>query len=501
MEKELQELKNRMQEINDLYSASAVLGWDQATYMPSGGAPARGRQMATLSKIAHEKFTDPAIGKLLDKLQPYGESLPYESDDAATIRAARRGYERSIKVPSDFVAEMNEHGAESYQAWTQARPENNFRKVQPYLERTLEYSRKLANFFPGYENIIDPLIDFSDYGMKASSVSAVFSQLREQLVPMVRAITSQEAADDSCLKQNFALDKQEQFAVEVVKAFGYDFERGRLDKTHHPFATKFSIGDVRITTRYKENDFGESFFSTTHESGHAMYEQGINPAYEGTVLDGGVSAGVHESQSRTWENIVSRSLPFWEHYYPKLQAAFPDQFKNISLDQFYRAINKVQKSLVRTDADEVTYNLHVMLRFDFEMQLLNGKLEVKDLAEAWHERYETDLGVAAPDDRDGVLQDVHWYFGQIGGAFQGYTLGNILSAQFYSAALKAHPEIPAEISQGKFATLHGWLRENIYQYGSKFTAPELIERVTGGPLNIDPYITYLKTKYGTLYKL
>jgi carboxypeptidase Taq len=286
-----------------------------------------------------------------------------------------------------------------------------------------------------------------------------------------------------------------------VKAFGYDFNRGRQDKTHHPFCISFSIGDVRITTRYKENDLTDSFFSTTHESGHAMYEQGVDMKYEASPLAGGTSSGVHESQSRTWENIVSRSHPFWEFYYPKLQAAFPEQLQNVPLDTFYRAINKVQKSLIRTDADEVTYNLHVMLRFDFELALLEGTLAIKDLPEAWHARYQADLGLRAPDDRDGVLQDVHWYFGQIGGQFQGYTLGNILSAQFYNKALEAHPEIPAEIAQGKFFTLHGWLRENIYRHGSKYTAPELIERVTGGPMQIGPYIQYLKTKYGELYQL
>jgi carboxypeptidase Taq len=265
--------------------------------------------------------------------------------------------------------------------------------------------------------------------------------------------------------------------------------------------TKFSIGDVRITTRVNENDLSEAIFSTMHEAGHALYEQGFAPNLEGTLLDNGTSAGVHESQSRLWENLVGRSRGFWQHYYPQLQATFPNQLGKVSLDTFYRAINKVQRSLIRTDADEVTYNMHVIIRFELEVALLEGKLSIAELPDAWHESYEANLGTAARDDRDGVLQDVHWYAGRIGGAFQGYTLGNILSAQFYAAALRAHPEIPDEITLGKFSTLHDWLRENIYRHGSKFTASELTERVTGSPLTLAPYVDYLSAKFGTLYQL
>jgi carboxypeptidase Taq len=282
---------------------------------------------------------------------------------------------------------------------------------------------------------------------------------------------------------------------------GYDFSRGRIDKTHHPFMTKFSLGDVRITTRVKENDFSDCFFSVVHESGHAMYEQGIRRELEGTPMGGGTSAGVHESQSRTWENLVGRSREFWEHFYPQVQQVFPEQLGNTSLDTFYRAINKVERSLIRTDADEVTYNLHVMLRFEFELQLLEGKLAIRDLPEAWRERFKADIGITPPDDRDGVLQDVHWYGNFIGGVFQGYTLGNIMGAQFFDAAEKAHPEIRGEMRQGKFDTLRNWLTENIYQHGRKYTASELVARVTGGPIRIEPYINYLRTKYGELYQL
>lgn len=499
MEEKLQELKRRLIEVNDLNAAAGLLYWDQSTYMPPGGAPARARQTALLERLAHEKFTDPAIGRLLDELQPYEASLPYEADDASLIRVTRRLYEREIRVPADFTEIMSAHNAESYQVWTEARPANDFKRVEPYLEKTLDLSRELANFFPGYESIADPLIDYSDYGMKASTVSAIFADLRAQLVPIVQAITVQSPADDSCLWQHFPEEQQLAFGLEVIKRFGYDFQRGRQDKTHHPFATKFSLGDVRITTRVKEDFLGEAIFSTMHESGHAMYEQGINPSYEATPLARGTSSGVHESQSRLWENLVGRSRVFWEHFYPQLQMVFPDQLINVSLDTFYSAINKVERSLIRTDADEVTYNLHVMLRFDFELALLEGRMSIHDLPEAWRARFESDFGIVPPDDRDGVLQDVHWFAGRIGGVFQGYTLGNILGAQIFEVVQQSHPEIPGEITQGEFGTLHGWLKENIYQHGRKFTASELIERITGGPLHIEPYIKYLRSKYGELY--
>jgi carboxypeptidase Taq len=501
MENKLNELKIRLAEINDLEMVAALLGWDQLTYMPSGGAEARGRQLATLAKISQEKFIDPALGKMLDDLRSYEESLPYSSDDASLIRVTRTDYERAIKVPPEFLAEFNIHSTDAYQAWAEARPANDFHKVQPFLEKTLELSRKYASFFPGYENIADPLIDISDFGMRASSVRKLFAELREQLVPIVKAISSQAPADDSFLHLHYPEAQQMKFAEGVIRQLGYDFNRGRIDKTHHPFMTKFSLGDVRITTRVSEDYLGETLFSNIHESGHALYEQGIDMAYEATPLGGGTSSGVHESQSRTWENIVGRSRGFWEFFFPKLQAEFPDQLKNVSLDQFYKGINKVERSLIRTDADEVTYNLHVMLRFDLELDLLEGKLSIRDLPEAWNERFEKDFGITPPNDRNGVMQDVHWYGGFIGGAFQGYTLGNILSAQFYSAALNSHPEIPGEMNQGKFSTLHGWLKENLYRHGRKFTAPEIVERATGSPLTITPYIHYLKTKYGELYNL
>jgi carboxypeptidase Taq len=500
-EQKLQKLKSLLAEIDDINSALSVLAWDQATYMPGRGASARGRQMATLGRLATEKLVSPEIGELLDDLNAYEESLPYESDEAGLIRVTRRDYEQMTKVPPEFIGRLMSHSTAAYQVWAEARPENNFSKVRPLLEETLELSRELANYFPGYEHIADPLIDNSDYGMTVSSIRPLFADLRSQLVPLVQSITEQPVADDSCLRQHFPEADQIAFSTEIVKKFGFDFDRGRLDKTHHPFETKFSINDVRITTRVDQNYFGELLFSTLHESGHGMYELGVDQKFENTPLANGTSAGVHESQSRLWENLIGRSKVFWNVYFPKLQQSFPVQFGNVDLDTFYRAINKVEPSLIRVDADEVTYNLHVMLRFDLELDLLEGKLAVQDLPDAWRSRFKSDIGIEPPDDKDGVLQDVHWFAGTIGGAFQGYTIGNVLSALFFEAALNDQPDIKDDLRKGNFGRLHGWLVDNIYQHGRKFTAQELVKRVTGDEMSIDPYIGYLRSKYSALYQL
>jgi len=493
------QLQALLTEINDIQSAAAVLHWDEATYMPPKGAAARGRQLATLRQIAHEKFTDGTIARLLDELESYAADLPYDSDAASVLRVTRRSCDRASKIPSDFTARFSQLRSETYQVWAKARSEANFALVQPYLERMVDASRELANYFPGYDHIADPLIDFSDYGMTATSIRAVFAELRDQLVPLVQAIIAQPPVDDSCLKAAYPEAEQVALTHTLLQKMGYDLERGRQDKTLHPFMTNFSINDVRITTRFYETDLGQGLFSTIHEMGHAFYEMGVDPKLEGTILAGGVSSGVHESQSRLWENLVGRSRAFWQFFYPQVQAAFPKQLSHVSLDTFYRAINKVERSLIRTDADEVTYNLHVMIRFDLELDLLAGKLAVRDLPEAWNERYRSDLGVVPPSDREGVLQDVHWYSGHVGGVFQGYTLGNLMSAQFFETALAEIPSIPTQIEQGNVQPLHDWLTDKIYRHGCKYTAAETVERVTGQPLKTAPLVNYLRRKYGELY--
>jgi carboxypeptidase Taq len=497
----LLELKTRLAEIDDINSAASLLHWDQATYMPAAGAAARGRQLATLRQIAHDKLTDGAIARLLEELQSYTADLPYDSDEASLVRLTQRIYERATKVPSAFMAKFSSHRSESYQVWAKARSESDFTLVQPLLEKTLEFSREWANFFPGYDHIADPLIESSDYGMKTADIRAVFAELRQQLVPIVQAITAQKPIDDSCLRRGYPEAEQIAFSLKLLEQMGYDFQRGRQDKTLHPFMTNFSINDVRITTRVYEQDLSQGLFSTIHEMGHAFYELGNPPEFEATPLAGGVSSGLHESQSRLWENQVGRSQLFWRYFYPQLQAAFPTQLQDVSLETFYRAINKVSRSLIRTDADEVTYNLHVMIRFDLELALLEGKLAVADLPAAWNERYRQDLGVVPESDREGVLQDVHWYSGRIGGMFQGYTLGNLMGAQFFQEALQAIPAIPNQIEQGNFTPLHDWLKQKVYSQGRKYTAAELLERVTGTSLTTAPLIHYIRQKYGELYEL
>ena len=500
-EQMLVELKRRLREVSDLNAAGDVLNWDQATYMPEGGAGARGRQRAMLNRLAHERAVEPALGKLIDALDRYGESLPYDSDDASLIRVARREYQKKIKIPPDHVERATVHCSASYDAWTRARPANNFATMVPYLEQTLDLSREYSSYFSPYKHVADPHIDDADEGMTAVSIRTLFDKLKRQLVPMVNAICEQPAVDDSSLRQTFSKAAQFDFALQTAECLGYDLKRGRLDLTHHPFCTRFSADDVRITTRVNENDLGDALFSTLHEAGHAMYEQGVSAGFDGTPLGQGVSAGVHESQSRLWENVVGRSRGFWEYFYPRLQRIFAEQLSGVPLAVFHRAINKVARSLIRTDADELTYNLHIMLRFNLELEMLEGQLCVRDLPAVWHAAMRSDLGIAPSDDRDGCLQDAHWYSGYIGGRFQSYAIGNILSAQFYAAALKAHPDIPREITNGEFGTLHTWLRDNLYRHGSKFAPNDLIEPATGAAMHITSYSDYLREKYGALYRL
>jgi carboxypeptidase Taq len=500
-ETQLAELKQRLQEIDDLRRAGAVLNWDQATYMPPGGAQARGRQLALLSRLTHDRMTDPGIGRLLDALSPWVEAQGADSDVAALVRVTRRDYERATRVPSAFMQRLSEHTATTYDVWERARPNNDFSAVRPLLETTVELSRDLAAFYPGYAHPFDALIDLAEDGMTVAAVRSLFTELRAGLVPLIEVIRARPIADDSCLHRGFPEQGQQAFGEKVIRAFGYDYARGRQDKTAHPFMTKLGRGDVRITIRYRTDRLTEGFTSMLHEAGHAMYEQGIDDALDGTPLFSGTTAGVHESQSRLWENLVGRSLPFWRHWYAPLRAAFPGTLDDVDLETFYRAINKVVPSLVRTEADEVTYNLHVMLRFDLELAMLDGTLAVADLPEAWRARIHSDLGVMPGDDRDGALQDVHWYGGIVGGAFQSYALGNLMSAQFFAAAQRDLGDLDGQIGAGEFAPLRGWLTERIYRHGRKFTAPEIVQRATGEPLSIAPYLAYLNTKYSALYGL
>lgn len=491
------ELLERLGEVHDLRAAGALGHWDQATGMPAGGASARGRQLATLTRLAHEKFTDARIGELLDKNANFAREEAQNGRDFAAnvIRATRREWDRATRVPAEFEGRFAAHSAVCYETWTRARPANDFQMVRPFLEKTLDLSRELAAFFP-FQHIADPLIDFSDPGFTVATTRALFADLRSQLVPLVEKVTTRGLADNApLLLAPFPVEKQLEFARQAISALGYDWNRGRLDFSPHPFMTKFSTGDVRITVRGTENEVSDLLFGGLHETGHALYEQGIGQFYEGTAVAEGVSSGVHESQSRLWENQVGRSRAFWEHFFERFQTTFP-QLQNTSLDAWMKAINRVEKTLVRTESDELTYNLHVIIRFDLECDLLDGTLEIKDLPAAWNARYQSDLGLLPPNDSDGCLQDVHWFGGAIGGAFQGYTLGNILAAQFFEAAQNQIGDLNTQFQRGEFAPLREWLRENVHKNGAAHLPFEVVKNATGKDLNLAPYLGYLKEKFG-----
>ncbi|MFZ5916433.1 MAG: carboxypeptidase M32 [Chloroflexota bacterium] len=501
MKSKLKELKTRLFEVYDLESAAAVLAWDQRSYMPPGGAQARARQIGALQRLAHQKFTDPAIGKLLDDLRPYEEGLPYDSDDASLIRVTRRDYETATRIPTAFKAEYDHNAAMTYQVWTRARAGDDFAAVRPYLEKTLDLSRRYAAFFPEAGQVIDPLVAISDEGVTGAYLSRLFDDLRANLIPLARAIAERPAPDVACLHQRFPAAQQLAFGLEIVQRLGYDLARGREDLSDHPITTSISFDDVRITTRVNEYDPTGALFGSLHEAGHAIYGQNIRQELEGTPIGRGATAGVHESQSRLWENLVGRSREFWSYAYPRMQAVFADQLGDVPLEAFYRAINRVAPGLFRVGADEVTYSLHCAMRFQLEVDLLEGRVAVGHLPQVWRERFWENFGIAPANDRDGVLQEMNWYCGRIGGLYQHFTLGNLMSAVWFDAATQAHPEIRAEMAQGCFDTLRRWLTANIHTHGRKFTIPELVERVTGGPLTIDAYVGYLKQKYGALYGL
>lgn len=500
MEDKLKQLKSILAEVADLQYAIYLLGWDQQTYMPPAGAEARGQQLGTLGKLMHLKFTSDEVGKLLDELAPVVTQLPPDSDEARLIMVTRRKYEQKTKVPAEMVVELAELASLAYSAWQQARPENNFARFQPYLEKMVDYRRRFAELFAPYDHIYDPLLDQYEPGMKTAQVQAIFNKLRPQQVALIQAISARPQVDASFLYQPYDGQKQWDFGVEVITQFGYPWQRGRQDKAPHPFTTEMGLDDVRITTRILPEYAGSALFSTMHECGHALYDLGVDPALARTPLGFLDSLVLHESQSRMWENLVGRSLPFWEHFYPRMQAYFPSQLGNVDLKTFYKGINQVKPSLIRVEADEATYNLHIMLRLEIEIALIEGSIQVKDLPEAWNSRMQDYLGVTPPDDRDGVLQDVHWSDGYIG-YFSTYALGNLVSVQLWERINADIPDLPDQIRRGEFSALLGWLVEKIHRHGFKFESQELVKRVTGSKIDPVPYMRYLTTKYSEIYGL
>jgi carboxypeptidase Taq len=492
----LAELRARLATIEDLNSAAAVLRWDQETQMPPGGAEGRAVQLATLGRLAHELLTSDTTRRSLDAAETAVRSADPASEDAALVRMTRRDFEHAIKLPADFVAEQRRAAAVSTHVWREARQADDFAAFRPHLERMFQLARREADYIGYAEHPYDALVDRHDPGMTARDLDALFGRLLAVIVPLVRAIAGRPAAGPDVLDSEFDEGAQRAFALEMVQAFGYDTRRGRLDLSAHPFSTKFHRDDVRITTRYGQRL--SAVFGTFHESGHAMYSQGTAPSLERSPLSDGAGSGIHESQSRMWENIVGRSRPFWEYAFPRLRRAFPDQLRDAGVDDVYRAVNRVEPGLIRVRADEVTYNLHIVLRFELEKSLLTGELAVRDVPAAWRAKTTEYLGRTPPSEADGALQDIHWSMGLVG-SFPSYTIGNVASVQLFEAARRAQPGLAEDIRAGRFGTLYGWMRDHVYAHGRKFFPSELLERATGAALTPEPYLAYLQAKYQALY--
>ena len=500
MSEKLEKLKVLLGEVTDIGRAASVLSWDQQVNMPPGGAEARGQQLATLGKIAQEKFIADEVGTLIEDLKAEYAGADPDSDDAAMIRVAARNYDKAKRVPPEFVAEQASISSRALQAWVEAKSKSDFSIFQPHLEKNVEMVKKYISFFPPADHPYDTLLDDYEAGMKTADVKAIFDALRPKQVKLIKAIASAKQVKDDFLHKKYNEKKMLDFGVGVITKYGYDWSRGRQDKAPHPFETTFSVDDVRITTRFEADNPTATLFSTLHESGHAMYEQGVKPEYERTPLSGGTSLAVHESQSRMWENLVGRSLPFWEHFYPAFKKTFASQLDGVGLKAFYKAINKVEPSFIRVNADEATYNLHIMLRLEFEIGMVEGKIAIKDLPEIWNTKMQEYLGITPPNDAKGVLQDIHWSYGSIG-YFSTYALGNLISAQLWEMINKDIKNLDDQIRKGDFSELLGWLRKNIHQHGQKYEPQALVEKVTGSKITAEPYVRYLTKKYSEIYGL
>jgi carboxypeptidase Taq len=484
------ELRNRLAEISDLAGIGQLLFWDQQTKMPIAAAGSRAEHTATIGRLSHQMFVADEIGRLLDELRPYEESLPEESDEASLIRVARHDWAKARQVPPDLTAEMRRSASLALRAWAEARPKSDYEALKPHLERNLGLRRRYVDCFEPGDEPYDILLDDYERGMKTAEVRAVFERLKEGLIELLHTV---DPADTSPLDRSFPQEGQERFAMHVLDRFGFDPASWRIDTTAHPFMSSPGHGDIRLTTHYSESGL-HSLFATMHEFGHGIYEYGIDAALARTPLGTGASMGLHESQSRMWENLVGRSRPFWSHFYPELQQAFPGAFDDVDEEAFFRAVNAVKPSLIRVDADEVTYSLHIILRFELEQELLAETLSLDDLPEAWNARMKEYIGIEVPNDADGVLQDMHWASGHLG-YFPTYALGNVISVQIWNAALEAIPEIPQQVGEGEFAPLREWLTENLYRRGRKFTPVEMLERITGSRIDPEPYLAYLRDKH------
>ena len=496
------DLKSRLAAIQDINKAVSLLGWDQQVMMPRGGAAARAEQLATLGRLGHELFIAPEVGRLLDDLASYEDSLPYDSDDASLIRITRDDYEKARRVPGELRGEMSRVSSHARDAWTHARETSDYAAFLPHLRKTIDLKRRYIDCFEPAAEPYDILLDDFERGTTTAEVRQIFEVLKQAIVPLIEAVAARsDTVSDVCLHGEFPVDRQREFCHMVARDFGFRDGQWRLDPTVHPFASNTSTFDIRLTTRYYPDYISPAIFGTMHECGHGLYENGISESLERTPLCRGVSLGIHESQSRLWENLVGRSRDAWHYFLPRLQAAIPGPFDGVDVEAVYRAINKVQPTLIRVEADELTYNLHIILRFELEQEMMAGTIRLEDVPESWNARMKRYLGVDVPDAANGVLQDVHWSLGYLG-YFPTYAIGSIVSAQIWERVSATLPDLTAQLRRGEFLPLREWLRQHLHCLGRKFTPKETLERSIGADgVDVQPYVAYLRRKYGALYGL
>jgi carboxypeptidase Taq len=481
-------LSERLGELADLGAAGSLVGWDRETVMPPGGAAGHGEILATLERLAHERLADPELGRLLEQAAERGGRR------AAIARVVRRDHDRATRIPAELTAEMARATAAAIPAWVQARATSDFATFRPQLERQVQLAREVAACFPEAAHPYDALLEDYEPGATTAELHEVFARLESGLVPLVEEIAARPAPPP--LPGPFPESGQRALAFAIAGAMGFDAEHWRMDDAVHPFASAITPADVRVTSRWDEADLS-GLLAVMHEVGHGLYEAGVDPALARTTLDSGVSMGIHESQSRLWENQVGRSLPFWRHWHPRAQELLP-ALGSLDTDALHRALNVVRPTLIRVEADEATYTLHVILRFELEVALVEGTLDVADVPQAWNDRMRELLGVEVPDAARGCLQDVHWAHGSIG-YFPTYALGNVFAAQLWEVARRDLPELDEQLEAGDCAPLLAWLREHVHRHGRLLDPPELVAQVTGGPLDPGPVLAYLTEKYGALY--
>jgi carboxypeptidase Taq len=489
----LEQLKQRLADYTSLDALAYLLAWDQRTMMPPAGFMERAGHMSLLERLAHEKLTDPEVGRLLDELEPRLDSLDPDSWDAAIIRTARRDYTKAVQVPTGLRGEMVQAASESAPVWIEAKATSNFDIFLPLLERNVELRHRYVECFEKQDEPYDILLDDFEPEMKTAEVTRIFDEIKPELVRLIADLRNREV-DDSFLRSHFPIDKQVALDYEVVDMFGHRPNSWRIDPTEHPFASGAGIDDIRITTHYYPEEL-KSLFSTMHEYGHGLYAHQLPREYAHLPVGQHTSLGIHESQSRLWENLVGRSLPFWRFFYPRLQARFPKQFAGVDVEQFYAAVNKAQPSLIRIEADEVTYGMHVILRFELEQDIINGRVELKDLPQRWAEKMDEYLGIEVPDHARGVLQDMHWASGLIG-YFSTYLLGTVMSVQIWEKADEELGGLDEQIERGEFTPLREWLGEKIHSQGRKYVPQELLRHATGSTIDAKPYLAYLARKFG-----